>query len=284
MSSQAVAWAIVHKVGGPSAKAVLLSIANYADASGESWQDQQTLADGAECSVRQFRNILYGLIERGLVEQVRRGSATGGRRPNLIRLRMRELPVIISAKEPTVTECAKPAMHSNRQRLPETGLPAKIADRVSGNPALGNRQMIAGIIDNPTNPTTPLYPPGFLDAWALWPKHVRASCKKTSSHRWAKLPGSAEAKLTAVKAYLASPDGRKDGGAFVNAFEVWLNRKADFWLEQTAPERIDYAHALAIWDASDRTFWDAAKYGPAPNEPGYRGPSIEIKQERTHDR
>ena len=121
MSSQAVAWAIVHQAGGPSAKAVLLSIANYADASGECWQDQATLAAGAECSVRQFRNVLYGLIERGLVEQVRRGSASGGRRPNLIRLRMRELPVIISAKEPTVTECRKPAIQSNRQRLPETG-------------------------------------------------------------------------------------------------------------------------------------------------------------------
>ena len=155
MSSQAVAWAIVHRAGGPSAKAVLLSIANYADASGECWQDQPTLAAGADCSVRQFRNILKGLIERGLVEQVRRGNTSGGgRKPNLIRLRMRDLPVIISAKEPTVSEYRKPAIQSNRQTLPETQLAANIAGKVSGNPARGNRQTVAGTIDTPTIPTS----------------------------------------------------------------------------------------------------------------------------------
>jgi biotin operon repressor len=35
----------------------------------------------------------------------------------------------------------------------------------------------------------------------------------------------------------------------------------------------DYAVALRIWDKSDQKFWDRDKYGPAPNEPGYRGPT-----------
>lgn len=37
-------------------------------------------------------------------------------------------------------------------------------------------------------------------------------------------------------------------------------------------EGVDYAEALRIWASSDRTFWDRAKYGPAPSEDGYRGP------------
>lgn len=37
-------------------------------------------------------------------------------------------------------------------------------------------------------------------------------------------------------------------------------------------EGVDYTEALRIWASSDRTFWDRAKYGPAPNEDGYRGP------------
>lgn len=35
----------------------------------------------------------------------------------------------------------------------------------------------------------------------------------------------------------------------------------------------DYAVALRIWDKSNQKFWDRDKYGPAPNEPGYRGPT-----------
>jgi uncharacterized protein YdaU (DUF1376 family) len=42
-----------------------------------------------------------------------------------------------------------------------------------------------------------------------------------------------------------------------------------------AEEAPNYAAALRIWDKSDHTHWDRAKYGPAPNEPGYRGPPIE---------
>lgn len=36
----------------------------------------------------------------------------------------------------------------------------------------------------------------------------------------------------------------------------------------------NFADALRIWRSSDQKFWDRAKYGPAPNEPGYRGPDL----------
>lgn len=264
MSSQAVAWAIVHSAGGPSAKAVLLSIANYADASGECWQDQQTLADGAECSVRQFRTILYGLIERGLAEQVRRGSAGGGRLPNLIRLRMRELPAIISAKPPTVEQTPKTAGNPNRKRLPETQLPEKIADKVSGNLEGGFRQLVAGTIDNPTNPTNPLYPPGFEEAWKLWPKHVRASSKRLAVERLRKLNvADGAALVAAVQTYLRSPDATKDDRRFVPAFEVWLNRHAEFWLEQSQPSEHELQNRRALFDL-DGTWHES--WGPRPSK------------------
>lgn len=79
MSSQAVAWAIIHKAGSMSAKACLLSIANYANEYGECWASQATIADGAECSVRQVRRILADLQERGLIVRERRGGAGKGR-------------------------------------------------------------------------------------------------------------------------------------------------------------------------------------------------------------
>lgn len=231
MSSQAVAWAIVMQAGGPSAKAVLMAIANYANEYGECWASQETLAEGAELKTRQLRTILSQLVERGLLERERRGGEGRGRQTDMIRLRMRELPAILTAKRrPSDTD------NSNRQSLPEASnrqnLPPAIEGGATGNLEGGNRQMVAGTKE-PKNPRTQTpIPPDFEEAWKLWPKHVRASDKQASRKRWAKLAHPPEAKLAAVKAYLASPDGRKDGGAYVNAFEVWLNRKAEFWLER----------------------------------------------------
>ena len=269
MSSQAVAWAIVHTAGGPSAKAVLLSIANYADASGECWQDQPTLAQGAECSVRQFRNILYGLIERGLVEQVKRGSSSGGRRPNLIRLRMRELPVIISAKEATVSDCRKPATESNRQRLPETQLPAKIADRVSGNLEGGNRQIVAAYKEthNPTSSISKKHP--IPSDWRPSPELIAFAAERGFSEHEAKFMGQ-----QMVTHFQATSEKRV---GWDPTYKTWVNRTNPRQVKALAAQwkPLDYAEALRIWDASDQKFWDRAKYGPAPNEPGYRGPSLQ---------
>jgi len=266
MSSQAVAWAIVHQAGGPSAKSVLMSIANYADASGECWQDQATLAAGAECSVRQFRNILYGLIERGLVEQVRRGSSTGGRRPNLIRLRMRELPVIISAKAATVSECRKPAIQSNRQRLPETQLPAKTAEKVSGNPALGNRQMVAGIIEShiPTSLSKERESPARRFLASMRP-HMSATGNQRSKPNLCDkaLPPliarhGFDVLLIAAKAFYATPQARKDNGDFQPGLQVIAN---DGRLE-AAIEQAKAARERAIAIYREHGFWDPANGDP----------------------
>jgi hypothetical protein len=249
MSSQAVAWAIVHTAGGPSAKAVLLSIANYADASGECWQDQATLAAGAECSVRQFRNILYGLIERGLVEQVRRGSSAGGRRPNLIQLRMRELPVIISAKEPTVTECRKPAIQSNRQRLPETQLAAKIAGRVSGNLEGGNRQMVAGIIEShyPTNSNSKKHP--VPSDWVPSQALITFAAERGFSEHEAKFMGQ-----QMVTHFEATNERRPGWDA---TYKTWVNRTNPRQVKALAAQwaPLDYAAALRIWAKSEYGAW-----------------------------
>ncbi len=270
MSSQAVAWAIVHQAGGPSAKAVLMAIANYANEYGECWASQETLAEGAELKTRQLRTILVGLVERGLIERERRGGEGKGRQTDMIRLRMRELPAMITAKRRPETDPER-----NRQSLPEASnrqnLPLAIKGGATGNLMGGNRQTVAGT-DNPrTQEPKPPYPQGFEEAWTLWPKHTRASCKKTSARRWAKLRASPEAKLAAVRAFLASPDGVKDGGSFVNAFEVWLNRKAEFWLEKVnapVPEA-ELQRRADLWAL--RGTW-ASEWGAAPDEAGYAGP------------
>ncbi len=269
MSSQAVAWAIIHKAGGPSAKAVLLSIANYADAAGECWQDQQTLADGAECSVRQFRTILYGLIERGLAEQVRRGSTTGGRRPNLIRLRMRELPAMITAKRATVEECRKPEVQSNRQRLPETGLPEKIAGRVSGNLEGGNRQITSGILESHI-PTKEIESP----ARKLL-SQMRSVMSATGNQRSKPIPCEKalapiikrhgfDAVLAAAVAFYSTPQARKDGGEFQPGLQVIANDgRLEALITTAPPAQSLQAEREAAY--RDHGVWNDA-WGPIPSQ------------------
>ena len=153
MSSQAVAWAIVMQAGGPSAKAVLMSIANYANEYGECWASQKTIADGAEISVRQVRTILTGLISRGLIERERRGGEGRGRETDLLRLRMRELPAIITAKRRE-----QPDDLSKRQILPVAKQPEDISlasgedcRGATGNSRGGKRKPTS---DNPNNPSS----------------------------------------------------------------------------------------------------------------------------------
>lgn len=272
MSSQAVAWAIVMQAGSPSAKAVLMAIANYANEYGECWAGQDTLAEGAELKERQLRTILGHLIERGLVERVRRGGQGRGRQTDMLRLRMRELPAIITAKR----RPEEPS-NGNRQSLPLTEQPAVSGSNrqylppatgggATGNLEGGNRQMVAATKE-PKNPRTQTpKPPGFEEAWSLWPKHVRASSKQESAKRLSKFGVSGVDIVAAVSAYLRSPDATKDGRKFVPAFEVWLNKQAEFWLEQIQPDpaEIDRRRRLYAFDGTWRPEWG----DPPPRKQG----------------
>lgn len=84
MSVQAVTWALAQKTGSPSAKAVLLALANYAGAAGESFPRQERLADETEQSVDSVQRRLKELVALGLIWKTGRYSRAeaGGRRSN----------------------------------------------------------------------------------------------------------------------------------------------------------------------------------------------------------
>jgi hypothetical protein len=76
-------WKIKHLV--PSARLVLLSLADHADDAGECWPSQATIADRTGLSVRAVRKYLAELEDKGLI--VRRIRATrAGRTSDAIRL------------------------------------------------------------------------------------------------------------------------------------------------------------------------------------------------------
>lgn len=77
MSVQAIAWALSQETGSPSAKLVLVALANYADQHGVCWPSQALLARQSEQSVDSIQRRLQELVERGfLAKKTRRRQST----------------------------------------------------------------------------------------------------------------------------------------------------------------------------------------------------------------
>lgn len=77
MSWQATSWAERQKTGSAARKALLLILANYADANGRCWPSQETLARGTELSKDTIQRQLKKLIELGLVSVERAPKRRG---------------------------------------------------------------------------------------------------------------------------------------------------------------------------------------------------------------
>ena len=77
MSWQATAWAVKQTAGSPSAKLLLLTLANYADADGCCWPSQEVLAADTEQSVDTVQRQLKKLIDAGLTRKVPRAQGEG---------------------------------------------------------------------------------------------------------------------------------------------------------------------------------------------------------------
>ncbi len=80
MSAQAVAWALRQKTGSPSAKSVLLALANYAGPDGACYPSQQRLAEDTEQSVDSVQRRLVELERLGFVFRQHRQGKRGWRR------------------------------------------------------------------------------------------------------------------------------------------------------------------------------------------------------------
>lgn len=71
MSLQAMTWAIEQEVGSPSARCILMSIGNYANAQWCAWPYQETIARDAVQSVDSVQRRMPELIAAGLVRRIK---------------------------------------------------------------------------------------------------------------------------------------------------------------------------------------------------------------------
>lgn len=91
MSVQAIAWALSVSTGTPSAKCVLLALANYADEHGVCWPSQERIARETEQSIKSIQRRIADLEAAGLLarKSVCNGLGRGrGRAPDRYQLQM----------------------------------------------------------------------------------------------------------------------------------------------------------------------------------------------------
>lgn len=138
MSWKASAWAKEQRLGSPSAKSILMCLADYADPDGiiKGWASQSELSASAEVSERTAREWLQRLEEWGLVERQRQQRPNGARAADWIVLRL----------DRTVTDGAERVRATKIEGDAEDGLPAESAGRTY-------RQPDAEPTGNQTHPT-----------------------------------------------------------------------------------------------------------------------------------
>ncbi|WP_166163139.1 helix-turn-helix domain-containing protein [Chelativorans oligotrophicus] len=90
MSWKASAWAKDQRLGSPSAKSILMCLADYADPDGriKGWASQSDLAEAAEVSERTAREWLQRLEEWGLLSRERQQRPSGARAADWIVLHL----------------------------------------------------------------------------------------------------------------------------------------------------------------------------------------------------
>lgn len=123
MSVQAITWALSVPVKSTAHKAVLIVIANYADADGFCWPSQKRVAKEAACSERTVRNVLKEFEDEGVIARETR------RRPD----RTFTTDGIVLAMKPA----AKSADGLDQRQSEPTANPAdgKIRPKPAANPA-----------------------------------------------------------------------------------------------------------------------------------------------------
>lgn len=110
MSWQATAWAAKQVTGSPARKALLLALANYADAAGMSYPSQDTLARDTEQSTDTVQRQMKQLAALGLV-RIEKRPAVKGQWPGLVYFLA--LPV---AEMTEPQSAARPEPHSHAAR------------------------------------------------------------------------------------------------------------------------------------------------------------------------
>lgn len=216
MSFQAVTWAIDQKTGSPSAKAVLWSIANYANEQWCAWPFQETIAEDSEQSTDSVSRRISELVGGGLLRRIK-----------LKRFGRRTHDFLILPRSPLFSaplEEIRPHIPSGcdvmEDAAADSGSVQKLESARSQNESDANESASCGSVSDPTLPQSA------VDATALVREPIEPVTNQDSLPQTpSQASGEAEGR---AKEEVAADSG----------FEDWLQKfKTTYPIPDSHPER-----------------------------------------------
>lgn len=269
MSGHVLGWAAKASAGDPTAKAVLMVLAEAADTAGIVFLGQDTIAERCDTRRETVNRAIKRLEERGLLSRKRRNRADGSRTSDLIHLSLCDdmQRDEIAHREGAYVTISQGQCDLNAQQEPPVN--PQIKDISSEHLPEGPK---------PTKTKTD-YPVEFESLWVTYPHVQGRSSKKAAHAQWVKLAAADRSDFVlAVGAFPASPQAKRDGGQFVPAMERWVAKGQwrDFVptatpepAEPKTAEMGEWAEAMKLWAIGK---WNSTAWGPRPGEPDCRVP------------
>lgn len=211
MSVQSISAAFAYSAPSPTAKLVLLALANYADENDQCFPSVRRISSETGLSERAVRNAIKALTDCRAVTKEARRRRDGTQTTDLFTLNIQAAPNAVSQAAPGAVS-APDRLHDVPQqtapRAPLTTFEPPL------EPSLKPREALVEQI------------------WSLQPivggkrkagrPDIRAALDAAIKRR-----GDPDAILSALTAYYRLPDCRKDGGQYARGAAVMLN--ADRW-------------------------------------------------------
>ena len=245
MSGAILNWAARAETPDVTAKCVLMVLAEAADAEGETWISQGTLA--IRCGVRRETvcKAMGRLEDAGLISRQRRSRDDGSRSSDCIRLNAQTCDANAQANvRETSRQCAP-----DRTAEPPPNPQIKTSMSSDGEA----RSVCAEAFDA---------------AWQTYPHFRGRSDKKRALAAWSRLGGVEQADLRrAIDAFRAAPEAQKDNGQYVKAFDRWIagGQWRDFVPAADSGSDADWDFRMKAW--RERGRWRES-WGPKPGEAG----------------
>ena len=259
----------------PIARALLSLLGTYTDRNGWCHPKQTELAASLGCTREYVVRSLRTLVALGYVETRSFTAARRGRVSLEYRVRTDLPDEMVQVAENS--RCEPDVMPSSQR--PDN--PLKTADVIQSSQRGRCEQEITTVREtslrsvsknDPKETRARAFPENFVEGWARWPQRGRSS-KAKSAEAWARANRAhgAPRVLSAIDAFLGSPDATRDNGQYVPALERWLRDRLETWIELSAgkpAEVINWPRREGYFQETGR--WNDA-WGPRPDSPEYRG-------------
>lgn len=215
-----MAWADRQRTGSPGRKAVLMTLAGYADDQDSCYPSQATIADSTEQSVSTVARCLEELEAQGLIAREERRRPDGGKTSD--RYYLLTPPVKMTGGPPVkMTDDSKerrndisPPQTESKVILDGVPIPTIAQCRTKAKP----------------------YPPAFEEAWAAYP--TRPNSTKTSAYRaW----------------HARIMDAHKQGIPIENRAKALVRSAVSYaaYVEEEGTEPRYVKHAATFWGPDD---------------------------------